>query len=177
MNLIDLYWSLRELDENLQKLPVAIAPGVDQRTSPSLEAFWESVRTKDAAGSPGKLQSLLSQLEEMGLYVDPIESGVALRFPDPGGSNTDFRFLRITKEGRVRLGQIKRQLEKEGYDGQIALEYVTAIAEWVGGRVDSEKVDLEGIDSDHMFPVKILSTMSPSQENILISAHPEMGFF
>jgi len=146
-----------EGDENLQKLPVVVTPEKDQKTSPPLEAFWEAIRGKADAGTPGKLQSLLSQLEEMGLYVDPIESGVALRFPDPGGSSTEFRFFRVTKEGRVRLGRIKQQLEREGYDGKIAFRYLNPIAKWVGGRVNPEKGDLEGITSDHMFPIKVLS--------------------
>jgi len=146
-----------EGDERLQRLPLAITPDIDQETSPSREAFWEAVRGKADAGAPGKLQNLLSQLEGMGLYVDPIESGVALRFPDPGESDTEFRLFRVTKEGRVRLGRFKQQLEKEGYDEEIALRYLNPIAKWVGGRVNSQKGDLEGIGSSHMFPIKVLS--------------------
>jgi hypothetical protein len=146
-----------EGDENLRKMPVVITPGKDERTSPSREAFFEGILGKKDAGHPDKLQSLLSSLEEMDLYLDPIESGVALRFPDPGGSNTDFRLFRITKEGRVRLGRFKQQLERVGYDSEIAIRYITTIAKWVGAKVNAQKGDLEGITSDHMFPVKILS--------------------
>ena len=89
--------------------------------------------------------------------MDPIETGVALRFPDPGGSDTDFRFFRITKEGRVRLGRIKKQFEREGYDTQIVMQYLNAVAKWAGGRVDPETGDFVGTTSDRMFPVKVLS--------------------
>jgi hypothetical protein len=146
-----------EGDERLQRLPIVVTPEIIQETSPSREAFWEAVLGKADAGAPGKLQSLLSELEKMGLYVDPIESGVALRFPDPGESNTEFRLFRVTKEGRVRLGRFKQQLGKEGYDEEIAIRYLNAIAKWVGARVNPQKGDLEGIASDHSFPVKVLS--------------------
>jgi hypothetical protein len=146
-----------EGDENLQKLPVVVTPEKEQKTSPSREAFWEAVRGKADAGVPGKLESLLNELEQMGLYVDPIESGIALRFPDPGESDTEFRLFRVTKEGRVRLGQFKRQLGKEGYNEEIAIRYLKPIAKWVGARVNSPKGDLEGKASDRMFPVKVLS--------------------
>ena len=97
-----------------------------------------------------------ADVEEMGLYADPIESEVALGFLDPGGSNTDFRLFRVTKDGRVRLRRFKQQLEREDYDKKNAIRYLTPIADWVGGRVNPRKGDLEGIASDYMFPFKVL---------------------
>lgn len=145
--------------EELQKPPVVTIPAEEAPTSPTREAFLQAIRGKPDAGLPEKVESLLGALEKLGLYVDPLPSGVALRFPDPGGSDTEFRLLRITNEGRVlSIGRLKKQLEREGYGGDIAIRYATAISAWVPGtRVNPTSGDLDGSVPNQMFPIRLMS--------------------
>ena len=156
---MSLHKAMERIQQLKTKIDLSIKENKDRISGPSGEGFWEAVRTKMDAEALEKMRNLIRELEETGIQLDPIQSGIALRFPDPKGSNTRFRFLRITKEGRAILGRIKQQLEKEGYDGEIGLRYMRRIAEWLGNdaKVNSEKGQLEGIDSDHMFPVRVLS--------------------
>jgi hypothetical protein len=136
------------------------APGHGTTTSPSLEAFWEAVASAPDAGSRNALEELFRALEALGVQPDPLQTGIALRFPDPGGSDAEFRLLRITNRGRVRsMLRLKRQLENSGYDGAIALKYVEAISQWVPGTtVNSSTGNLtSGQIADYSFPVKVLS--------------------
>jgi hypothetical protein len=147
-----------EGDENFAKLPIVIAPGGESITTPSRETFLQDVTGKQDAGPPEKLAKFLNRLEELGAFVDPITTGIALRFPDPGGGDKDFRLFRIAKDGRVWVGDVlKRQLEREGYDGHIALQYAEKLSKMVGGKVDSQRGMLITGDADRMFPIKYLS--------------------
>lgn len=142
------------------KVTVATAPPHETTTSPSLEAFWEAVASSPDCGSRKALEDLFRALEALGVQPDPIQTGIALRFPDPGGSDAEFRLLRITNGGRVRsMGRLKRQLENSGYDGAIALRYVAAISHWVPGTTVNPSTGslMRGQVADHTFPVKILS--------------------
>lgn len=148
-----------EVDEKIQKLRIAATSGSDDETTPSLEAFWDAIREKLDAASLKDLRNLFKKLEEMGVHADPIESGVALRFPDPGGSDIEFRLFRVTKEGKVRVGfvNLKKQLERAGYDEGIAVKYFEKIAQWVGGHIYYPKKGSGPVASEHMFPIDEIS--------------------
>lgn len=142
------------------KVTVASTPPEDPSTSPSLEGFWEAITGAPDAGSRHALEELVRALEKLGVYADAIQTGIALRFPDPGGTEADFRLLRITNQGRVRgLGRLKRQLEDAGYDGRIALRYAEAISRWIPGTTVHPTTGqlTRGQTMDHMFAVKVLS--------------------
>ena len=58
--------------EGLPKPPVVTVPTGGTPTSPSREAFLEAIRGKPDAGAPENLESLLTELEKLGLEVAPL---------------------------------------------------------------------------------------------------------
>jgi len=139
---------------------VVSTPIADTPTSPSLEAFWEAFTAAHDSGSRKALEELFRALGTLGVQLDPVQSGIALRFADPGGSNAEFRLLRITNRGGVRgMTRLKRQIERAGYDGSIALRYVEAISKWIPGTAVNPSTGnlIRGQTADYTFPVSVLS--------------------
>ena len=123
----------------------------DQRTTPALEQFFEQFR-KAVPAAADDLATFLGQLQELGLNVDIVKTGIALRLLDPHGTGQKFRVLRVTHEGRIRGFRIlKKQMEARGYDGQIALDYVGALATWYpNAHVNMKSGDIIGSDGQKL---------------------------
>lgn len=152
-------------DDELQH--IVLEPAGDERTTPGLERFFEMLQTSPNVGSVDAVASLLAQLEQLGLYVDILRgratdqalTGVAVRFGDPAGTGREFRVMRITREGTVASGQLRRQLRERGYAEEIAIRYWETIAAWLPGTRADDDVRLrnERTGEPVMFPIKVLA--------------------
>lgn len=162
--------------EGIEGLPVrttVTAAVEEERPSPSVDRFLDAIRGKPDAGSPERVQSLLTALGTLDLEIDPLQSGVALRFPDPAGTDMEFRLLRIRDDGRVpAFGRLKIQLEARHYSTDIAIRYVDAISRWVPGtRMNPTTGNLDkGTDSNYAFPVRLLSEAHRDEYLQLVAA-------
>ena len=60
---------------------------------------------------------------------------------------------------------MKIQLEREGYSGDIALRYATAIARWIpNAHVNPSTGDVDlGASKDYPFPIKVISEAQRDQ--------------
>lgn len=149
--------------EGAERLPAGLRLTVgaeDERISPGLEAVWDALRGNPDAGSLDKLRSLLGALEAFGLEIEPLRTGVKVLIPDPAGSDQELRLLRIRTNGRVlSLGRLRTQLERQGYDGSIAVRYAQEISRWIPGtRANPSTGNLETATvANYEFPIRVLS--------------------
>jgi hypothetical protein len=117
------------IQHNVNPLDVVIENAKDQSTSPGLEGFIEILRATTRVAD--EFASLAGELEPLGIYADPTKDGISFRWPDPHGTGQQFRIFRARRNGHARFGVLASQLEKQGYNRELALRFVRIVADWM----------------------------------------------
>jgi hypothetical protein len=102
-------------------------------------AVIPGLRFGDWYGVGPRNLTLLLELQTLGLDVQPLTFGVAVKLVDPAAAWREFRFLRVDQCGRVGWSsRLCTQLGYAGYSTQIAFDHWGIISQWIPeSRLDS----------------------------------------
>ena len=118
------------------KVDITVPTEEEVKTGKSRRKLTESIFYKELAENTTKetasqVQSLVQELQDMGVVPVWRATAVSMRYPDPGNSGQKFTVVVLTLSGSFFLGWLDRLADYGKYDGLIALRYkncVTALA-------------------------------------------------